>query len=411
LQRLRKLTILNVQSDEGDEGVNDTVGIATGVPTTGLVSLESYLVKFPGEFDLRGQAELRADSGLTLLYGRNGSGKTSVLSAIASSLSGIAPETPESPICRLTMTLSDWDSEDPSYLYRPEFEGCRGFIRGLSHSVLRHESFEQDWSEREYRAEFEKWARQLADIDPRLAELPEGWLTFASHLRNGLPPEDVYEQCVRFVSKSRTRLLAVPLIEDSIFMSFVGSMEEGSERFQRTGRLIRHVLSDPVLVVSPRGSVDAPCWAISIAARNPGPDSDFGTMLKEQDQALSDYIAQHGDDAFSEIEAFELGILPTGLLRQDEINSAWGTKYFSLYTHCHLDVDELPFAVIDANSLDGIEDTLNSELSGNFLTIAGAWMAAQLVTESDSDSAEEESEDGTDGSNEADESSASPIVP
>jgi hypothetical protein len=134
-------------------------------------------------------------------------------------------------------------------------------------------------------------------------------------------------------------------------------------------------------------------------------------MLKEQDQALSDYIAQHGDGAFSEIEAFELGTLPTGLLRQDEINSAWGTKYFSFYTHCHLDVDELPFAVIDANSLDGIEDTLNSELSGNFLTIAGAWMAAQLVTESDSDSAEEESEDRTDGSNEADESSASPIVP
>ena len=91
---MRKLTILNVQSDEGDEGVNNTVGIATGVPTSGLVRLESYLVKFPGEFDLRGQAELRADSGLTLLYGRNGSGKTSVLSAITSSLSGIAPETP-----------------------------------------------------------------------------------------------------------------------------------------------------------------------------------------------------------------------------------------------------------------------------------------------------------------------------
>lgn len=359
-------------------------------PRTGLATLESYLIEFPGEFDQRGQVELRADSGLTLLYGRNGSGKTSVLRTIKSSLMGIAPQSLESPTCRLAVRLSDWDSEDPEYLSRPEFKGCRGFIRGLAHSVLQHQGFEQDWEESDYRTEFDKWAKEFADIDPRLTELPDGWLSSSKGHEIGSPTTNVYEECIQFVSKSRTRLLAVPLIEDAIFMSFVGSMEPGSERFQRTVRLIRLVLSDPLLIVSPFGSPESPHWIASIAARNLGPGSEFGKMLEEQELALGNYLLEHGASVFSEIEAFEADVLPTGLLRGDRVNSAWGAKYFPLYTSSDLGVDELPFNVVDANSVRNVEETLNSQLSGNFMTLASAWTIAQKIALQDSDVVDEE---------------------
>lgn len=357
-------------------GMNFASGNVVGFPTTGLATLESYLIEFPGEFDTRGQVELRADSGLMLLYGRNGSGKTSALRTIKSCLAGVVPESLESPICRLLVKLSDWDSEDQEYLSRPELRGCQSFIRGMAQSVLRHQGFEQDWSESDYRVEFVKWAKEFAEIDPQLTELPDGWLSSVKAREHGSQSVDVYEECIRFVSKSRTRLFAVPLIEDAIAMSFVGSMEKGSERFQHTVRLIKLVLSDPLLILSPFGSPQSPHWIASIAARNLGPHSPFYKMLEEQECALGEYLMEHGVGDFSEIEAFEAGVLPTGLLRRNPINSAWGGNCFALNTLSQIGVHELPFNVIDANAVKSVEETLNSQLSGDIMTLSSAWMFA-----------------------------------
>ena len=229
-------------------GVHD----ASRFPTTGLVSLESYLVSFPGEFDLRGQIELSADSGLTLLYGRNGSGKSSILRAIKDGLSGIAPDSLEDPVCRLVLRLSDWDVEDPQDWYRKkELIGCRGFIRGLAQAVLRHERFGDGWEEGDYRIEFSRWEKYLSNLLLEGESLPDGWFSSAQAAIQTSTGQEVYESCIQFAMRNRSFLLAVPMIEDSIFMSAVGPMGEGDQQFEQTLRVIQLALDDSRLILTP----------------------------------------------------------------------------------------------------------------------------------------------------------------
>jgi ABC-type Mn2+/Zn2+ transport system ATPase subunit len=345
-------------------------------PTTGLVSLESYLVTFPAEFDLRGQIEIPADSGLTLLYGRNGSGKSSILRTIKNSLSGVAPDSLEDPVCRLVLRLSDWDMGEPLDWYRnKELEGCRGFIRECAEAVLRHEGFEQDWEEQDYRTEFSRWASYLSDLDPELGSLPDGWFSATKALQRTSSVEDAYEECIQFVLRSRKRLLVVPMIEDSIFMSTVGPMKEGDQQFQRTLEVMRLTLEDPRLILTPSGTKTSPSWETEIAIPNHGPDSKAGRVIADHERSVAAFTEKHGADLFSELEAFESGDLPTALLREGRVSERWGKRFHPLYLVSDIRSTDLPFSFVDGNELPLVEQFLNSQLSGNYFEVAAAWVA------------------------------------
>jgi len=351
-------------------GVHD----ASRFPTTGLVSLESYLVSFPGEFDLRGQIELSADSGLTLLYGRNGSGKSSILRAIKDGLSGIAPDSLEDPVCRLVLRLSDWDVEDPQDWYRKkELIGCRGFIRGLAQAVLRHERFGDGWEEGDYRIEFSRWEKYLSNLLLEGESLPDGWFSSAQAAIQTSTGQEVYESCIQFAMRNRSFLLAVPMIEDSIFMSAVGPMGEGDQQFEQTLRVIQLALDDSRLILTPSGTRESPSWETAIAIPNGGPDSDFGKILSSYVRVRNEYVAEHGPGLFEELEAFESGELPTALLRTSPMSEQWGHRLYPLFMVPDIEVTELPFTFVDGNQLPSVSELLNSQLSGSFPEFAAAW--------------------------------------
>ena len=385
-------------------------------PSAGLATLESYLIDFPGEFDVRGKAELRADSGLTLIYGRNGSGKSSVLRTIKEALSGIAPNTPDDPGCLLVLRLADWHLPAGASVFERQFRGCSEFIRQVAHSALQHTGFDHDWEEEDYRKEFIKWAKYFIDLDPNITDLPNGWLSVAESYRPQATSTAVYEECLSFLTRSRDRLLIVPLIEDAIFMSYVCSMEEGSERFNETIQLIRIVLRDPVLILSAAGTQENPQWRISIATANQGPDSDLGLMCERQKHALRKYQSEFGAHIFDELEALEADLLPLPMLRKNRIAEKWGSRYvvLEITSSTSLRVKELPFRLIDANEVEDVVTKLNSELVGNFLSVLAAFYSVSATPERDvqqEEDDEETSSESDETESEADVTSSGDAIP
>lgn len=305
---------------------------------SGLFRLIGFDVEFSGS-DSRGRYAIPSATGLTLLYGKNGSGKTSTLRAISRALRGVSQPANE-PLGIAILELDDW--QDFNDL---RFKWERDLIQQIVDSVIADDV--GDWDFDDYSSEFMRWSQSLRHP----IRVTEDWFRPHAASRSEI------------TGKSLRQLMTVLLVQRLIYWHSFGGSSDKPVRTSVAEFLI-DVVERPTVALIPIGTPDRPRWKVRLVARREERNSVIERGIshyESQIQAWCEGLSSEADLKWhSELSAWESGELDNPLLMETDKGLMNGR--FVEIDSGDINISEPIFHVVDTDHLQSPDGYVNKLL-------------------------------------------------
>lgn len=300
--------------------------------------------------DLRGRVWFPISNGLTLMYGKNGSGKTQILNSIKMALSGVRPG------------LTGFFQEREIQIVIRCAEADGQIFGSLVFGLFKHLESEYN-SEMDISKVFNGVCEELG-LDP--VEIDDEWFKSGdSYLFGQFIKGDWYLLAKLYV-------LSLWMMHPSPGQLEPEKHENSPEELSLINGLIREISENRIAILTPTGSIDTPQWKLNLGADTFDGTSARGVVAAETELAWSKWLFDnmdrdgafrgiHDHGEFLEYEGTDItrAIFAKDMGYGNELRSRFlSIQFYSSHGEEQF-VDEIPFCVLDLNEVEALPSKLS----------------------------------------------------